>query len=57
MTRKRSYITIAEAARLLGVSENRVRRMINSGELCAVRYGKQWRIAIDDVNKKKEELG
>ena len=56
MARKKEDLTVAEATAQLGVSENRVRRMINSGELFANRYGKQWRIPAADVKKKKEEL-
>ena len=53
---KKENLTVAEAAQQLGISENRVRRMINTGELFAHRYGKSWRIPTAEVTKKKEEL-
>ena len=54
--KKKEHLTVAEAAAQLGISENRIRRMINAGELPAIRYGKAWRIAVSDVQKKREEM-
>ena len=39
MTTERLAYSVAEAAQLLGVSENTVRAMINRNELFAVRMG------------------
>ena len=36
--------TILEAAKLLKVSDDTIRKLIKSGELDAVKVGNQWRI-------------
>jgi excisionase family DNA binding protein len=40
---------VAEAAKLLGVSEKTVRRLIDSGSLIAHRIGHSVRISEDDL--------
>ena len=45
----RSLLCIAEAARILSVSEKTVRRKIANGELFASRVGAQWRIRSEDL--------
>ncbi len=48
--------TILEAAKLLKVSDDTIRRLIKSGELEAVKVGNQWRIkkeSLDKLLKKK----
>lgn len=46
-------VTIGEAARILGVGEQTIRRRIKRGELTAVRVerpqGHQWQVVIDQV--------
>jgi len=43
--------TILEAANLLKVSDDTIRRLIKSGELDAVKVGNQWRIKKESVDK------
>jgi excisionase family DNA binding protein len=48
--------TILEAAKLLKVSDDTIRRLIKTGELDAVKVGNQWRIkksSVDNLLKKK----
>jgi excisionase family DNA binding protein len=44
------YLTVREVAGTLRVSNMTVYRLINSGELPAVRIGKSFRLREDDVN-------
>ena len=45
------FLTVAEVAGLLRVSNMTVYRLINAGQLPAVRVGKSYRIREDDVDK------
>jgi excisionase family DNA binding protein len=45
------FLTVAEVASLLRVSNMTVYRLINAGQLPAVRIGRSYRIAEDDVDK------
>ncbi len=45
------FLTVAEVASLLRVSSMTVYRLINAGELPAVRVGKSYRLREDDVDK------
>jgi len=45
------FLTVAEVAGLLRVSNMTVYRLINAGQLAAVRVGKSYRIRDDDVDK------
>ena len=45
------FLTVAEVAGLLRVSNMTVYRLINAGQLAAVRVGKSYRIREDDVDK------
>lgn len=40
-----------EAAKRMLVSEATILRLIRSGQLKAVRMGRQWRIAVDDLRR------
>ncbi len=42
-------LTVREAARVLGVSKQYVRRLIARGKLGARRYGRQWLIKAQDA--------
>jgi excisionase family DNA binding protein len=44
------YLTVREVASTLRVSNMTVYRLINSGDLRAVRVGKSFRLREDDVN-------
>jgi len=46
---KKEYFTPEEAARLLNVHYNTIRRMIKRGDLHAQKYGRQWRIYKMDL--------
>ena len=44
-----NLITVREAANLLRISARTVYRLIESGQIGAVRIGKQWRIPASDL--------
>lgn len=45
------FLTVAEVADLMRVSTMTVYRLIKAGELRAVRVGKSYRLAEDDVDR------
>jgi excisionase family DNA binding protein len=45
------YLTVAEVARMLRVSNMTVYRLINATQLAAVRVGKSYRVREDDLDK------
>lgn len=45
----RPLLTIQEAAELLKVSEATLRGLIKGGEVRAIRFGREWRIAVKDL--------
>ncbi|AGB21673.1 DNA-binding protein, excisionase family [Mycobacterium sp. JS623] len=55
MTRRR-YITIAETAEYLQVSDRTVRRLIADGDLTGYRMGKSRRTIRVDLNEVDEQL-
>lgn len=46
-----TFLTVAEVAQLLRVSNMTVYRLINGGELPAARVGKSYRIASADIDR------
>lgn len=46
-----NFLTVAEVAELLRVSNMTVYRLINAGDLPAARVGKSYRIAQRDVDR------
>jgi excisionase family DNA binding protein len=46
-----AYVTVAEVAQHLRVSNMTVYRLINSGELPALRIGKSYRLRGEDVDR------
>lgn len=48
---KAKFLTVAEVATLLRVSNMTVYRLITAGELPAVRVGKSYRLREDDIDK------
>ena len=48
---KARFLTVAEVATLLRVSNMTVYRLIQGGELPAVRVGKSYRIREDDIDR------
>ena len=49
------FLTVGEVARHLRVSNMTVYRLVNSGQLPAVRVGRGYRIREDDVRKYLEQ--
>ncbi len=47
----KSFLTVAEVARLLRVSNMTVYRLVKSSQLAAVRVGRGYRIREDDVRR------
>jgi len=45
------FVTVAEVAALLRVSNMTVYRLVQAGQLPAVRVGRSYRIREDDVDK------
>jgi excisionase family DNA binding protein len=43
------YLTVADVAKQLQISEDTVRRWIKTGKLPALKIGKEWRVAPDDL--------
>ena len=46
---RENLITVREAASYLRISARTVYRLIESGQIGAVRIGKQWRIPVGDL--------
>jgi excisionase family DNA binding protein len=46
---RENLITVREAANYLRISARTVYRLIESGQIGAVRIGKQWRIPVGDL--------
>jgi excisionase family DNA binding protein len=51
MTTTKALVSLAEAARALGVSERTVRRLVTAGRVPAYRVGNQWRLDLDEVRE------
>ena len=49
-------ITVTAAAALLGVTPQRVRRMIQSGILQAEKFGRDWQIDAESVERRKKAM-
>jgi excisionase family DNA binding protein len=45
------FVTVSEVANLLRVSNITVYRLVQSGQLPAIRVGRSYRISEDDVDK------
>ena len=45
------FLTVAEVAAMLRVSTMTVYRLIRSGDMAAVRVGRSYRVAEDDVDR------
>jgi excisionase family DNA binding protein len=50
-----TFLTVGEVARSLRVSNMTVYRLVNSGQLPAVRVGRSYRIADSDVRRYLED--
>ena len=49
------YYTIDELVKILKISRRTIQRLIKSGEIKAIKIGKQWRIKKDDFKRKEEQ--
>ena len=45
-----AILTVKEVASLLKTSRQQVRKMIQSGDLPAVKVGREWRIRVDTLD-------
>jgi excisionase family DNA binding protein len=45
------FLTVAEVARMLRVSNMTVYRLVNAGDIAAVRVGKSYRLREADIDK------
>lgn len=48
-------LTVKEAAQLLKTTGQQIRKMIQSGELPAVKVGREWRIPMESIRIFLEE--
>ena len=48
---ERDFYTLQDVADLLGFHYNTIRRMVKSGELPAVKFGKAWRVRKADLEQ------
>lgn len=44
-------LTAAEVMDILGVGKNTVYRLLNSGELPAIRIGRAWRVRLEELSR------
>lgn len=51
------YVTVDEAAILLGVSRQLIYRMVHAGEMAAIRVGRMYRIPEGEVWRTERVLG
>lgn len=49
--KQRAYISTKDAAKLLGVSGQRVRDLIKAGRLEAFKIGRDWAVSLDSVQE------
>jgi len=47
-------ITVQSAAKILGISNQRVRQLCESGQLDAVIFGNQWAVSLASVKNRKK---
>jgi len=45
----KQWLSVAEVASYMGVSAHVVTSMLRSGELAAVKFGREWRVARTDL--------
>ena len=51
------YVSVSEAARILGADPRTVRRLIKRGKLRALSFGRQYRIELDSIGAMRVESG
>ncbi len=56
MVREGEYVSVGEAAKLLGISRQRVHQLIRKGRIRAIRVGNQYIIPVRDVERRKKVM-
>ncbi len=51
-----TYLTVEQVAEVLQLSRDTVYRLLASGDLRGVKFGKCWRVRIEDVTSTPETL-
>lgn len=51
------YMTVKDAAKMLGLTPRRIRQLIASGDLTAEKLGRDWFVLRDSVDKLRGEKG
>lgn len=46
-----TFVTVSRVAKVIGFSERTIRRMMESGQLPARKFGSEWRMHRDDFEK------
>jgi excisionase family DNA binding protein len=58
---EKEWLSVNEVAGYMGVSSHVVTTMLRGGELPAVKFGREWRVARFDLemwlNRRREKLG
>ena len=57
MEQLRDYVSVADAARALGVSDRRIRALIRAGALAAQHVGRPWLVSRADVEQRARHRG
>ena len=52
---KSNLVLVPEAAKLLGISEQRVHQLIQSKKIKATKLGRQWFIPKAEIDKRKNK--
>ena len=53
---EREYYSLPEAAVMLGISRIAVFKKVKKGQLAAIRFGRNWAVAISAINDAKSGL-
>ncbi|KKM88427.1 hypothetical protein LCGC14_1258770 [marine sediment metagenome] len=51
LSKELDFLTVSEAAELIGVTEGRVRQLLKSGDLLGEKFGTQWVITRAEVDR------
>lgn len=51
LSKELAFLTVSEAAELIGVTEGRVRQLLKSGDLVGEKFGTQWVITQAEVKR------
>ena len=54
---EREYYSIPEAAVMMGISRIAVFKKVKKGQLAAIRFGRNWAVAISEINRAKSVPG